>query len=584
MSPVGGGPVELVVVSGGARGITARCVVTLAARYGWQFVLLGRTSTADPLPAWAATVTDEGELKRMLAAELAHEPGRDGAPVRPPEIQRAYEHVRARIEIDATLDAVARAGGEAEYLCADVADDALGERLAPVIARRGGVVSGILHGAGAIADRRLEEKTAADFDRVYAPKLRGLRTLLAALDEDDLRFIVLFSSAAAFYGNAGQADYAIANEVLNKAAYRLRSRLPACRVIAFDWGPWAGGEGMVTPSLERLFEERGIDLVPPAAGAAIVADALEPGASPPAQLLVGSPFTPPVRFVGSQHEHRIVRRLRQESNPFLDDHTIGGRRVLPVTCAMAWIADSCEGRYPGLRVVRLNDCRILGGVVIDEGETQELTLDLEETGRVAERSEVQLHATVTGSANSNLRRPLYSAEVVLSPQHPRSPHAPPSEPGAEATFVPGAMPYEDGTLFHGPCFAGIRRILWLDDDGLELECRLADVPRDLQGQFPAGSVNPYVADALFQALLVWVRRSCGSASLPVSTANVTLYRPLEFERTYTVSVSVRERNEHRVVADLAARDSEGNVHLSLDGAEVALSPSLGPLFELAERA
>ena len=96
------------------------------------------------------------------------------------------------------------------------------------------------------------------------------------------------------------------------------------------------------------------------------------------------------------------------------------------------------------------------------------------------------------------------------------------------------MPYEDGTLFHGPCFAGIRRILWLDDDRLELECRLADVPRDLQGQFPARSVNPYVADALFQALLVWVRLSCGSASLPVSTANVTLYRPLEFERTYTV--------------------------------------------------
>ena len=51
--PVGGEPVELVVVSGGARGITARCVIALARRYGWQFVLLGRTSTADPLPAWA---------------------------------------------------------------------------------------------------------------------------------------------------------------------------------------------------------------------------------------------------------------------------------------------------------------------------------------------------------------------------------------------------------------------------------------------------------------------------------------------------------------------------------------------------
>ena len=184
--------------------------------------------------------------------------------------------MRARIEIEATLEAVAGRGHAETFApmsrTTRSASAGAGHR------SPGRCRLGILHGAGAIADRRLEEKTAADFDRVYAPSVRGLRDLLAALDEDDLRFIVLFSSAAAFYGNAGQADYAVANEVLNKAAYRLRSRLPACRVIAFDWGPWAGGEGMVTPSLERLFEERGIDLVPPAAGAAIVADALEPGA------------------------------------------------------------------------------------------------------------------------------------------------------------------------------------------------------------------------------------------------------------------------------------------------------------------
>ena len=310
--------------------------------------------------------------------------------------------------------------GRPSTLCVDVADDALSERLGPVVARRGGVVSGILHGAGAIADRRLEEKRALDFDRVCAPKLRGLRALLDAVDNDDLRFIVLFSSAAGFYGNAGQADYAVANEVLNKAAYRLRDRLPACRVIAFDWGPWGGGEGMVTPTLEKLFEAKGIELVPPEFGAAIVADALEPGSDPTVQLLVGSPFVPPARLPGSPQAHRIVRHLRQESNPFLDDHVIGGRRVLPVTCAMAWIADSCEGRYPGLRVVQLNDCRVLGGVVVDERETVDLTLELEETGRT-ERSEVTLHASVTGSAPSHRHRPLYSAEIVLAPEHPPSP-------------------------------------------------------------------------------------------------------------------------------------------------------------------
>jgi NADP-dependent 3-hydroxy acid dehydrogenase YdfG len=178
------------------------------------------------------------------------------------------------LEIDATLEAVAPAGGDAGYVCVDVADEALRERLQPAVDRRGGVVSGVVHGAGVLADRRLEDKRASDFLRVFAPKVRGLRALLDSLDADALRFVIVFSSAAAFYGNPGQADYAIANEVLNKAAYRLRRRLPRCRVVAFDWAPWAGGDGMVTPALQNAFEARGIGLIEPEAGAAIVADAL----------------------------------------------------------------------------------------------------------------------------------------------------------------------------------------------------------------------------------------------------------------------------------------------------------------------
>jgi NADP-dependent 3-hydroxy acid dehydrogenase YdfG len=575
----------LVVASGGARGITARCIVVLARRYGWQFVLLGRTSTDEPLPAWARAGADEVELKAMLARELAEDPGRAVAPVRPAEIQRRYEDVRARLEIEATLQAVALAGGDAEYVCADVADEALRERLRPAIDRRGGVVSGVVHGAGVLADRRLEDKRASDFVRVFAPKVRGLRALLDSLDEDALRFVVLFSSAAAFYGNPGQADYAIANEVLNKAAYRLRRRLPRCRVVAFDWAPWAGGDGMVTPELQSAFEARGIELVEPESGAAIVADVLAPAAAPPAQLLVGSSFPAPTRPLDdAPRTHRIARRLAPDANPFLDDHVIGGRRVLPVTCAMAWIVDACEGRYPGLYAVRLAACRVLGGVVFDGGEVRDLTLELDETARDVERLEVRLDAAITGAGHSGRRQPLYSAEVVLARERPAPVRETAGAARTSGHLPTGESPYLDGTLFHGPSFRGIERILAADDDGLELECRLPSVPTATQGQFRVGSVNPYVADALFQALVVWVRRTCGTASLPVATATATLFRPLAFDRLYTVSVAVRERRAHHVVADLAARDAADEVQLRLEAAEVALSPSLVPLFEVAGRA
>jgi NAD(P)-dependent dehydrogenase (short-subunit alcohol dehydrogenase family) len=406
---------ELVLASGGARGITARCVVALARRYGWRFVLLGRTSVEEPLPEWAGSLADEIEVKRLLAAEMS--------PARPVEIQRRYEHLRARLEIEATLRAIVEAGGRADYIAVDLTDRGLRDLLAPVVGDR--VVAGIVHGAGALADRRLEQKSRADFDRVFAPKVLGLRALLEAVDLEQLRFVALFSSAAGYYGNTGQADYAIANEILNKVAYRLRKRLPHCRVVAFDWGPWESGAGMVTPALQQLFEARGVELVRPEAGTRVLVDALAPDAAPAAQLLVGPPLPPVAPLERPARTHRVVRRISEAASPFLLDHVIGGRAVLPVTCAMAWIADVCEARYPGRLVVRLDDCRVLGGVVLD-GEETELSMELVETGPL------RIRAEVVGRTAAGRPRPQYRAEVLLASERPDPPRVEKTTRAAEA--------------------------------------------------------------------------------------------------------------------------------------------------------
>ncbi len=89
--------------------------------------------------------------------------------------------------------------------------------------------------------------------------------LLAAVVPENLRALVLFSSSTARFGRTGQVDYAIANEVLNKTAQQYGRRLPDCRVVAVNWGPWDGG--MVTPPLKKLFAEEGVGVIPLAAGA-----------------------------------------------------------------------------------------------------------------------------------------------------------------------------------------------------------------------------------------------------------------------------------------------------------------------------
>ena len=117
-------------------------------------------------------------------------------------------------------------------------------------------VRGLIHGAGVLADRRIVDQTDAQFDLVYDTKVEGLHNLFEAIDPESLEFLVLFSSSTARFGRTGQVAYAAANEYLNKWAQQAAIRLPDCRVVSFNWGPWAGG--MVNDALRPLFEKEGL--------------------------------------------------------------------------------------------------------------------------------------------------------------------------------------------------------------------------------------------------------------------------------------------------------------------------------------
>jgi NAD(P)-dependent dehydrogenase (short-subunit alcohol dehydrogenase family) len=188
-------------------------------------------------------------------------------------------------EITATLQAIQQAGGEAEYLSADLTQVTdLRPRLDTIV-QRFGPITGIIHGAGTLADKLIENKSERDFDRVYTTKIVGLNTLLNSVDYNQLKHLVLFSSAAGFYGNIGQSDYAIANEILNKFAYQFKRQHPDCHVVSFNWGPW--DSGMVTPEVKQIFAQRKIEVIPTEIGTQVFAYQLLQGNPETVQVLVG---------------------------------------------------------------------------------------------------------------------------------------------------------------------------------------------------------------------------------------------------------------------------------------------------------
>ncbi|WP_369221584.1 SDR family NAD(P)-dependent oxidoreductase [Streptomyces sp. R39] len=255
---------SVVLLVGGARGITAKFAAGLAAACRCRIELLGRTPapTGPESPDTAAARTP-AELRTALAA-------RGG--LKPAEINREAELILARREITATLDELAALGTEARYHAVDFRDRDAALQAVKEIHADHGRLDGVVFAAGVIEDRLIAEKTPESFQRVYGTKTAGAATLLAALEElpGGPAFAVLFGSISAVLGNRGQADYAAANDALESLGADWAERT-GNRALTVHWGPWAptgGHTGMVSPELGREYARRGVELIDPDEGTA----------------------------------------------------------------------------------------------------------------------------------------------------------------------------------------------------------------------------------------------------------------------------------------------------------------------------
>jgi acyl transferase domain-containing protein/NAD(P)H-dependent flavin oxidoreductase YrpB (nitropropane dioxygenase family) len=258
----------VVLLTGGARGITAAVALGLARATGCHIELIGRTPLPDGADPELALAAGPAELRRLLIG---------GGMDNPREIEARVERILREREVQVTLEGLRAVASSVRYHVGDVRDSAAVGAVLDDIYARHGRLDGVIHGAGLVEDRLLSIKTAESFARVYETKVEGARALAGRL-RHDLRFLVMFGSVSGVFGNRGQADYSAANDALDTLAHLWSPRLPS-RVVSVDWGPWAGG-GMVGPELEREYARRGVSLIDPAAGVGCLLAELAAGNGP----------------------------------------------------------------------------------------------------------------------------------------------------------------------------------------------------------------------------------------------------------------------------------------------------------------
>ncbi|HMI88045.1 MAG TPA: amino acid adenylation domain-containing protein, partial [Polyangiaceae bacterium] len=239
------------LVTGGLGGLgllVARWMVERGAR---RLVLIGRT-ILPPRSAWNSIASDT----------------RLGGAI---DAIRALEHLGATVHLP-PLDV-----GDEEQLTAFLKQYA--EEGWPAIA-------GVVHAAGTMLARPLDETDEACLGEVARAKATGAWNLHRALAQTPLDFFVLFSSMASLIPLPYQAAYASANAFLDALAHA--RQCAGLRSVSIHWGTWARvGMGSQNGLAERL-GDLGIGTIEPRDGlelleAILQEDVAEVAVMPPAR-------------------------------------------------------------------------------------------------------------------------------------------------------------------------------------------------------------------------------------------------------------------------------------------------------------
>ena len=562
---------DVVLVTGGARGVTAACVVALAEKYKSSFVLLGRTPLEDDSFNLYPGV-DEKSLKRAIMEQQF------GGKATPKDLESAARKVLSQREIRETLDQLKAAGAKALYLAGDARDREQLEKHLKTIKKELGPVTSLVHGAGVLADRKIEEKTDEMFDSVFSTKIDSLVTMVELMP--DLKSMVFFSSVTARFGRPGQVDYCMANEVLNKYAQLESRRRPRCKVVAMGWGPWAGG--MVTPALAREFERIGVGLIPLEAGAQAVVDEFSHHGSVQAEVLFGDGFPEPPRGIkATQHaepagELLLQKTLSVDSLPFLDSHQIGGKPVLPMAFMQEWFVQGALQTGAGLRLREVRDLKVFRGATITDGVEPTLAVSAQE--HMINNSGEQMWTLELRDVSRNILHA--RATVVLGDTQLDGPPLAAPNGLASGSYAHSADEIYSQLLFHGSDFHAVRSVQGISDEGLIAELNVAGKPSGWEKD-PLRSdwaTEPLVVDGVLQLGILWCWEKLGKPSLPNGFESYQQFVRRYPKKSVKAALRVKSHTDRTLVADCELSDAKGNTVALFTGLQWTADDNLKSAF------
>jgi hypothetical protein len=411
---------------------------------------------------------------------------------------------------------------------------------------------------------------------------------------------VAFSSIAARFGNAGQADYSAANDLLCKAASSFRRTRPQTRAIAIDWTAWSGIGMAARGSIPKMMELAGIDMLSAEAGIPwirreltssgargeiVVAErlgvllnewdangGLDPAACEDSTLPARGPMVGRIAGMGLHSGLVVETTLDPSVQPFLHDHRIDGTPVLPGVMGIEAFAEAASCLLPGWHVDALEEVEFLApfkfyrdeprtitirAVLYPDGDAIVAECRLNGVRQLPNQAEPQVTTHFTGRVR-----------MTKQPSEPLPGEQPAPPP---ASVLPASSIY--GVYFHGPAYRVLERA-WLAGNGI-----VGQMPPELPlHHHPAGQpllMVPRLIELCLQTAGIWEMDALGRLGLPLHVDQVRVFRHPHVAAPPFFAIVAPDADSGSFNAKVV--DAAGRCYVSLSGYRTV------PLSDLAGR-
>lgn len=515
------GKSDVVLVTGGARGISAECAYQLAVQHGCALLILGRSEA------------------------------------------------RAHADLAANLERMRLAGTRLSYQQADVVDSvAVAKAVERGVGELGLPVSAVVHGAGMNKPCSIASMSAAHIAATVAPKVLGLRNVLAAIDPSRLKCLVTFSSIIARIGLQGEADYALGNEWLSQETLAFQRRYPACICRAIEWSVWSGAgmaqrlgrldalqrQGIVPISVDQGVQEFLRLLQMPGMPVCVVLSGRfgHPATLPTAALPTRHRFTGTVPVFYPGIELVADSNLSSTTDPYLDDHVLNGERLLPAVMALEAMAEAAftlMGKDPGVLRAVFRQLTFRQAIVVPESTGVPFTLRIAAQAQANGEIVLALRCSATGFKVNHVE-----ARCILCETTDESAQAVLAPTGPALQFDPGQSLYRN-VLFQKGRFRRIEHYHLIE----ARRCSGQLAAKDASDWFLSTTSqtcllgDPGMRDAALHAIQACIP---SQVVIPIAVEEICT-APLDGRRPCRMLASEVEDRGNELIYDLTIFDAEG---------------------------